>query len=66
MDSNVLLSPASVYQTLFLAYFGARGETAAELEGTMGLRGLSRREVVADYLRERALFSIRDRREGKG
>ena len=28
LDANILLSPASVYQTLILAYFGAQGQTA--------------------------------------
>ncbi len=32
----------------------------------MGLGDLDRMEVVSNYLRERALFHIRERSEGKG
>lgn len=57
---NIFVSPASIYQTLTLAYMGAKGETEKELAAVMGLSDVSRPEVIKNYLYERAFQTIRD------
>jgi len=59
---NIFISPASIYQTLTLAFMGAEGETERELAKVMGvdLARTPRSEVIKNYLFERAFQSIRD------
>ena len=60
IHENIFLSPASVFQTLMLAYMGAAGETERELAETMGFAGnVSRSDVMKNYLFERA-FQVRN------
>ncbi len=62
-SGNIFISPASIYQTLTLAFMGAAGETERELAGVMGvdLAETPRSEVIKNYLYERAFQAIRDR-----
>lgn len=43
-DRNVVISPASVALALLLAGYGAAGETAAEIDRTVGIAGLPNEE----------------------
>ena len=50
-------------QVLTLAYFGARGDTATQLESVLGFgasSGVTRKDVLNNYVFDRAFFSIRD------
>lgn len=60
---NIFISPASIYQTLTLAFMGAEGNTEEELATVMGidLAQTPRSEVIKNYLYERAFQAIRDR-----
>lgn len=60
---NIFISPASIYQTLTLAFMGAEGNTEKELATVMGidLAQTPRSEVIKNYLYERAFQAIRDR-----
>ncbi len=65
MSENILLSPASVYQTLTLAYFGAEGQTQREiadliLSNNGSYDKVSRSDVASNYLFERAFFALRE------
>ena len=60
---NIFISPASIYQTLTLAFMGAEGKTEEELASVMGidLAQTPRAEVIKNYLYERAFQAIRER-----
>ena len=60
VHKNIFMSPASVYQTLVLAYFGAKDQTEKALSKTLGFGDLERSDVVKNYLFERAFQAIRD------
>ena len=62
--SNIFISPSSIFQSLMLAYFGAAGETEAELAKTMGFSSVERDLIKKSYVFERAFqvcFIIRFR-----
>lgn len=62
IHKNIFISPASIYQTLMLAYFGAKDQTEAELAKTLGFEGqVERADVIKNYLFERAFQAIRER-----
>ena len=52
--SNIFISPSSIFQSLMLAYFGAAGETEAELAKTMGFSSVERDLIKKSYVFERA------------
>ena len=56
--SNIFISPSSIFQSLMLAYFGAAGETEAELAKTMGFSSVERDLIKKSYVFERA-FQVR-------
>jgi serpin B len=61
---NIFVSPASVYQALVLAYMGARNASRQELASVLGLTAggkVKRRDVLKNYLFERAFQAIRER-----
>ena len=56
--SNIFISPSSIFQSLMLAYFGAAGETEAELAKTMGFSSVDRDLIKKSYVFERAFQVI--------
>ncbi|CAB4066832.1 unnamed protein product [Lepeophtheirus salmonis] len=60
-ERNLFISPSSIFQTLTLSHFGARGRTKEELERVMGLTGISSIDVMKNYLFEKAFQAIRER-----
>ena len=56
--SNIFISPSSIFQSLMLSYFGAAGETEAELAKTMGFSSVERDLIKKSYVFERA-FQVR-------
>lgn len=62
INENIFISPASVYQTLLLAYMGSRGQTEQELQSlvTFNHTDISRSDIIKNYLFERAFQAIRD------
>ena len=60
-QKNIFISPASIYQTLMLSYFGAKNVTEEELAETLGFAGkVERTDVIKNYLFERAFQAIRE------
>lgn len=67
VNKNIFVSPASIYQTLMLAYMGARGVTEEELAMTLGFKDkVNRTEVMKNYLFERVFQSLRARNPDLG
>jgi serpin B len=71
INQNIFVSPASIFQTLMLAFMGARGETEQELAVTLGFKqqgkvSEERSEIVKNYLFERAFQAIREKDAGQG
>jgi len=66
IEENIFISPSSVYHTLMLAYFGALGETQAELAHGLGFEKLSKSEVLKTYMFDRAYQAVRERTPGLG
>lgn len=62
VQKNIFISPASIYQTLMLSYFGAKDLTEEELAETLGFGGgkVARTDVIKNYLFERAFQAIRE------
>ena len=52
--SNIFISPSSIFQSLMLAYFGAAGDTEAELARTMGFDSVEKDLIKKSYVFERA------------
>ena len=46
IEKNIFISPSSIYHTLLLAYFGARGLTQKQLEVGLGLTDLAKPDVL--------------------
>lgn len=61
IEQNIFISPSSIYHTLMLAYFGALGETQAELATGLGFQSLSKSEVLKTYMFDRAYQAVRER-----
>eukprot|EP00095_Tigriopus_kingsejongensis_P007012 snap_masked-scaffold232_size243569-processed-gene-0.7 protein:Tk07012 transcript:snap_masked-scaffold232_size243569-processed-gene-0.7-mRNA-1 annotation:"serpin b4" len=62
IHKNIFISPASIYQTLILSYFGAQEQTQTDLAQTLGFEGkVERSDVIKNYLFERAFQAIRER-----
>merc|ERR1711983_639175 len=55
---NIFVSPSSIYNTLNLAYFGAKGQTEAELSKVMGTQNMTKSAVQRSYLFERAFQAL--------
>jgi len=66
IEQNVFISPSSIYHTLMLAYFGALGETQAELASGLGFGRLTKSEVLKTYMFDRAYQAVRERTPGLG
>jgi len=66
VEENIFISPSSIYHTLLLAYFGARGETEAELHAGLGLGDLGKHEVLKTYMFDRAYQAVRERTPSLG
>jgi len=66
IEENIFISPSSIYHTLVLAYFGARGQTRRELEAGLGLDSLSKLDVLKAYMMDRVYQAVRERTEGLG
>lgn len=66
IEENIFISPSSIYHTLMLAYFGARGETQTELARALGFGSLSKSEVLKTYMFDRAYQAVRERTPGLG
>jgi len=66
IDENIFISPSSIYHTLMLAYFGARGETQAELTSALGLGSLGKSSVLKTYMFDRAYQAVRENTPGLG
>jgi len=64
--SNIFISPSSIFQSLMLAYFGAAGETEAELAKTMGFSSVERDLIKKSYVFERAFQAVRERKPDLG
>jgi len=64
--SNIFISPSSIFQSLMLAYFGAAGETEAELAKTMGFSSIERDLIKKSYVFERAFQAVRERKPDLG
>nr|ACO14815.1 Serpin B4 [Caligus clemensi] len=60
-ETNIFISPSSIYQALTLSHFGARGKTKDDLEAVMGMTGISSIDVMKNYLFDKAFQSIRER-----
>jgi len=74
-DANIFVSPSSIYQTMMLAYFGAKGRTELELASAMGFgeaAGETAEAVEAKlaiqkaYMFERAFQAVRENNEELG
>ena len=48
-EKNLLISPISISTALTMTYAGARGETAAQMAGTLHLNGLADEAIHAGY-----------------
>ena len=63
IHKNIFVSPSSIYETLLIAYFGAGGETEAELSEVLGFEAdnvtTSKDEVKKSYLFRRA-FQVKN------
>jgi len=66
IEQNIFISPSSIYHTLMLAYFGAKGETQDELAKGLGFESLSKSEVLKTYMFDRAYQAVRERTPGLG
>jgi serpin B len=66
VNENIFISPSSIYHTLMLAYFGARGETQDELTQGLGFEQLKKSEVLKTYTFDRAYQAVRERTPGLG
>lgn len=66
IQQNIFISPSSIYHTLMLAYFGANGETQAELATGLGFGRLSKSKVLKTYMMDRAYQAVRERTPGLG
>jgi len=64
--SNIFISPSSIFQSLMLAYFGAAGETEAELAKTLGFSSVERDLIKKSYVFERAFQAVRERKPDLG
>ncbi|HUK21946.1 MAG TPA: serpin family protein [Gemmatimonadales bacterium] len=60
-DSNIFISPLSVAMALGMAYNGAAGTTAAEMQQTLALQGLTLADVNGSYQSLIALLGGLDR-----
>lgn len=66
IEQNIFISPSSIYHTLMLAYFGAKGKTQSELAQGLGFQELSKSEVLKTYMFDRAYQAVRERTPGLG
>jgi len=66
IEQNIFISPSSIYHTLMLAYFGAKGKTQSELAQGLGFGNLSKSEVLKTYMFDRAYQAVRERTPGLG
>jgi len=66
IEQNIFISPSSIYHTLMLAYFGAKGKTQSELARGLGFGNLSKSEVLKTYMFDRAYQAVRERTPGLG
>lgn len=66
ITENIFISPSSIYHTLMLAYFGALGETQAELARGLGFGGLTKSQVLKTYMFDAAYQAVRERTPGLG
>jgi len=66
IEDNIFISPASIYQTLMLAYFGAEGKTAQELAAGLGLTQLGRPDALKAYMMDQVYQAVRERTQGLG
>lgn len=64
--SNIFISPSSIFQSLMLAYFGAAGDTEAELARTMGFDSVDKDLIKKSYVFERAFQAVRERKPDLG
>lgn len=66
IEKNIFISPSSIYHTLLLAYFGARGLTQKQLEVGLGLTDLAKPDVLKAYMMDRVYQAVRENTPGLG
>merc|ERR1712038_1224992 len=69
VSGNIFVSPSSIFQTMMLAYFGAEGQTEAELAAAMGFKGLTetdKKMIQKSYMFERAFQAVRENSDELG
>jgi len=66
VNENIFISPSSIFHTLMLAYFGAKGETQRELAAGLGFDSLKKSDVLKAYMFDRAYQAVRENTPGLG